>query len=392
MSVAIEAPLPEFFEFIRNGMSIKQDKDGSGLPITRIETIANGTIDESRFGYAGLERAKASKWLLKRGDILFSHINSVEHIGKCAVFDSDLEVVHGMNLLCFRAKPDLADFNYIKYLFRSAHFRSQIMPFVNKAVNQASISIGNLSGIQIRIPTLEEQKRIAAILDQADALRRKRQRSLDRLNQLGQAIFVEMFGDPNLENTKIKRVRIDQVCTVSSGSTPSRGVPENYGGEIPWVKTGEVNGTIITSTEEKVTERGIKSANLRIYPRNSILIAMYGQGKTRGNVGLLSMPATTNQACAVLQANSEINAVFLFEQLKILYRALRQESRGGNQPNLNGAIVSAFPILLPEFALQMDFVSRIISTNKQIERASRQLVALDNLFTSLQYRAFKGEL
>ena len=91
---------------MRNGMSVKQDKSGEGLPISRIETIADSSIDPARVGYAGLTLASCKDWLLQEGDILFSHINSVEHIGKCAVYRGVPEqLVHGMNLLCFRPDP-----------------------------------------------------------------------------------------------------------------------------------------------------------------------------------------------------------------------------------------------------------------------------------------------
>lgn len=74
------------FQFIRNGMNVKQDKSGDGLPITRIETISNAEVDGSRVGYAGVTEDECRNWLLEPGDILFSHINSVDHIGKCAVY------------------------------------------------------------------------------------------------------------------------------------------------------------------------------------------------------------------------------------------------------------------------------------------------------------------
>ena len=77
----------DIFEFIRNGLSVKQDKSGSGLPITRIETIWNAKIDANRVGYADIQDGESEDWLLQKGDILFSHINSVEHIGKCAIYE-----------------------------------------------------------------------------------------------------------------------------------------------------------------------------------------------------------------------------------------------------------------------------------------------------------------
>ncbi|MGC2547091.1 MAG: hypothetical protein WA426_14680, partial [Silvibacterium sp.] len=96
----------DLFAFIRNGLSIKQDRSGEGLPITRIETISVGAIDSSRVGYAGLDIDECRDWLLQPGDILFSHINSVEHIGKCAVYKGvPNHLVHGMNLLCAPLTP-----------------------------------------------------------------------------------------------------------------------------------------------------------------------------------------------------------------------------------------------------------------------------------------------
>src|SRR5262245_45811968 len=92
-----------FFQFIRNGLNVQQDKSGKGLPITRIETISDAEIDATRVGYANLEEGRHDDWLLKPGDILFSHINSVQHIGKCAIYrGTPKRLIHGMNLLCLR--------------------------------------------------------------------------------------------------------------------------------------------------------------------------------------------------------------------------------------------------------------------------------------------------
>lgn len=120
----------EIFQFMRNGMSIKQDKSGDGLPISRIETIADSSIDPTRVGYAGLSLDACKDWLLHEGDILFSHINSVEHIGKCAVYRGVPEqLVHGMNLLCFRPDPTQVTPEFAKYLIRSPSFRDRLSNF-----------------------------------------------------------------------------------------------------------------------------------------------------------------------------------------------------------------------------------------------------------------------
>jgi len=154
--------LGELTEFIRNGISIKQDKNLKGYPITRIETISDGSINRERMGYADIyDLSKYEQYLLTKGDILLSHINSPIHIGKSAVYSpkSDGEkIIHGMNLLCIRLKE--VDSHFINYFFNSKTFRYSLFPFIKHAVNQASINIGNLRNILIPLPPLAEQHRI----------------------------------------------------------------------------------------------------------------------------------------------------------------------------------------------------------------------------------------
>ena len=156
--------LGDLTEFIRNGISIKQDKGLKGYPITRIETISDGSINRERMGYADIyDLSKYEQYLLTKGDILLSHINSPIHIGKSAVYTpisiSDKEkIIHGMNLLCIRLKE--VDSCFINYFFNSKTFRYSLFPFIKHAVNQASINIGNLRNIYISLPPLAEQHRI----------------------------------------------------------------------------------------------------------------------------------------------------------------------------------------------------------------------------------------
>ena len=154
--------LGDLSEFIRNGISIKQDKGLKGYSITRIETISDGSINRERMGYADIyDLSKYEQYLLTKGDILLSHINSPIHIGKSAVYTpiSDEEkIIHGMNLLCIRLKE--VDSCFINYFFNSKTFRYSLFPFIKHAVNQASINIGNLRNIYISLPPLAEQHRI----------------------------------------------------------------------------------------------------------------------------------------------------------------------------------------------------------------------------------------
>jgi type I restriction enzyme, S subunit len=209
----------DIFDFIRNGMSVKQSSDIDGLPITRIETIWNAEIDLSRVGYAGVQFANAKDYLLKDGDILFSHINSVAHIGKCALYSqSHGELVHGMNLLCFRPNQTKILPKYALYTLRSNQFKDQLARSIKKAVNQASVTIGDIKKIQIEIPPLAEQQRIASILDKADLIKRKREFNIEKLGLLAGSIFLEMFGNPNINNKNLRMQNLGEILKVKSGN------------------------------------------------------------------------------------------------------------------------------------------------------------------------------
>lgn len=249
-----------------------------------------------------------------------------------------------------------------------------------------SVSFDRLLEVRLPLPSLAEQRRIAAILDKADALRRKRQRALELLDGLTQSIFMEMFP----KNATLKP--ISALCDVSSGSTPRREDPAHFNGTVPWVKTGEVSGGLINETEEHVTEQGAKSARLRLYAPGTVLIAMYGQGATRGRVGILGVEATINQACAAIVPRFGLNSTFLFCQLKLNYQELRALGRGGNQPNLNGDLIKKFPIIAPPIEQQLKFTAVIDQIERRIQAMRSSLSTIETAFSSLQQRAFAGQL
>ena len=152
--------LKDITSVIQNGASIKQFKEASGIPITRIETIASGDIDESRFGYANIyDIARYSSYVLEDKDILMSHINSPKHLGKCALYTKKNPVIHGMNLLNIRlVNKNVADFIYNYFLTNS--FKTFIWENMKHSVNQASFNISLIEKCFIPIPPLNEQKRI----------------------------------------------------------------------------------------------------------------------------------------------------------------------------------------------------------------------------------------
>ncbi len=163
----MQSTLGEVLAVLRNGVNCKQDKSGNGDMISRIESISDATFDLEKVGYAELTDKDRKKFRLEFGDILFSHINSAVHVGKTAVFDTQLPVYHGINLLLMRPTKAVTP-RYLQYalrqLFESGYWRG----VCKQSVNQASVNQQDISRVEIQYPlSIAEQQRIVGILDEA---------------------------------------------------------------------------------------------------------------------------------------------------------------------------------------------------------------------------------
>jgi type I restriction enzyme S subunit len=215
------------------------------------------------------------------------------------------------------------------------------------SAGQKRVPTAFLAEYEFWLPQLSEQRRIAAILDKADNLRRKRQEAIRLADEFLRAVFIDMFGDPAANSKSLPTKRIEELCLVATGATPSRDRPDFFGGQHPWVKTGEVDCPMILTTEERISDSAIRETNCKLFPMRTLLVAMYGQGKTRGKVGMLGIPAATNQACAAILPSASISPYFLYAQLGLMYEHLRAMGRGGNQENLNLGMIKSLEVLVP---------------------------------------------
>lgn len=137
--------------------------------------------------------------------------------------------------------------------------------------------------------------------------------------------------------------QIKDIASISSGSTPNRNNSEYWNGNIAWVTTGELSSGHVNHTSELITVKAVKETKMRIYPQGTLLMAMYGQGKTRGTVAILEIDAAVNQACAAITVKDG-KSKFLFYQLKNSYQDIRKLSNTGNQENLNADIIKTYQV------------------------------------------------
>lgn len=142
--------------------------------------------------------------------------------------------------------------------------------------------------------------------------------------------------------------RLGDFASVGSGGTPSRAIQAYWGGAIPWISTSLIDFGTIRHADEFITKDGLKNSAAKLLPKGTLLIALYGQGKTRGKVAVLGIEAVTNQACASIELGPDISGEFVFHYLVSRYDAIRNSSNSGSQENLTGQIVKNLPVVLPE--------------------------------------------
>lgn len=241
---------------------------------------------------------------------------------------------------------------------------------------------------QFNLDAMERQKEIVASLQKVETLIKVRQQQLQNLDELVKARFVELFGGIH-DSLLYPYVPVKELTHVISGGTPSRDVLEYWrDGTIPWVKTTELQNKIITEVDEHITSKGLAASSAKIVPPNTTLIAMYGQGKTRGMTGYLGISASTNQACACILPSPEINSVYIWKYFELSYDKLRNMAKGGNQPNLNGNMIKNFPVLVPPIKRQEEYVQFVNQVDKSKVAVQKSLDEAQLLFDSLMQHYF----
>ncbi len=383
-------PLGVIADFIRDGTHGSPARVDEGVPVLSAMNVKGGVLNFETERFASHEEFEAffHRVPLAVGDVLLTIVGT---IGRAAVVEQVRPLVFQRSVAIIRPNPAVLDSRFFYHVTQSTEFQNQLDRAANKS-SQAGVYLGKLAEVLVPVPAVPEQRRIAAILDKADALRTKRREAMAQLDRLAQAIFLEMFGDPVTNPKGIEKRSLSSIAEIATGSTPSRSNSKFYEGTIPWIKTTEVIGCEIFDTEEKLTEEGFKAIRGKLHPEGSIIVAMYGQGQTRGRCGLLRVKASCNQACGVIKPSAYFDSVFMFQQLQMAYERLRALGRGGNQENLNLQLLGDFEVLVPSSALQAEYVNRSTEIHALKVKHRSCLTELHSLFTSLQQRAFSCEL
>jgi len=390
--------LSEILKFIRNGASIKQTKNAGGFPITRIETISDLTINRERLGYAGItDISKYSEYVLRNDDILMSHINSVKHLGKSAIYKKkgDEQIIHGMNLLCLRT-VEFVCADYLNYYFHSPYFYKSIQSFIKPAVNQASITTTDLKKVEISVPSLAKQQHIASELDIVCGILAKQKRQYKLFDDLIKSKFNEMFGDPVTNPMRWKVVEIGEVAKLEGGYAFSSKDYKKSGIRI--IKITNVTKDVLDWDEvEYVSEALAEKCKRFLIKKGDLLMAM-----TRPIIKSLEavkiakatnedLPALVNQRVGRFAIDKDkLSSAYLLEFCKHPLFKSQIEKFGSNslQPNVSSKQVESILIMLPPFDLQQQFAEFVTQVEQSKAKLKAEITQTETLYKALMQKYF----
>ena len=366
--------IPEFF--------------GGTIPWITTVSLKGETIDEKNAVEFITEEAinKSATKLIPSGSLL---IGARVGVGKTAInkiplaTNQDIIAISGIDTERYS----------ISYLMKCIKGFIPYLVSQQRGATIQGITSSILKELDIPSPPLPQQEKIVSVLDTASQLVEKQKALIEKYDLFLKSKFIEMFGDPVLNPMGWEVTTIGDITKVQTGKTPSRKKSEYWeDGTENWAKTTEVNALTIFDTEEKITVQAVQENNLIVFPIDTILIAMYGQGKTRGKVVRLGAPSTINQAFGAILPSKNYNTVFLISQLSSLYKEIRDLGRGGNQENLNLDIVRKIKVTSPPIELQDTYakVAKQVAVLKQKEQ--KKLEKLQTLYDALMQRAFNGEI
>ncbi|OYD90229.1 hypothetical protein CDG76_31370 [Nostoc sp. 'Peltigera membranacea cyanobiont' 210A] len=187
-------------------------------------------------------------------------------------------------------------------------------------------------------------------------------------------------------------VKLGEICSISTGTTPSTNKPEYYIGNIPFIKTAQIVNNRICESDTCISKQAVLDYNLKIYPPKTVFMAMYGQGKTRGQVSLLEIGAATTQNTAAIIPNYKIDSEFLWQYLMNQYEKLREAAHQGQISHLNLGLLKQYKIAFPSPEEQIYITDILKNCDRKIQALEKEITLIDELFHAMLEQLMIGKI
>lgn len=363
---------------------VRKNKEGN----TNVLTISAqyGLINQNEFfNKTVASDDKSNYYLMKKGEFAYNKSYSNGYpFGALKRLDFYDKGIVSPLYICFAASENNQCPDFYVHYFEAGLMNKEIQAFAQEGARNhglLNISVDDFFNSNLLNPPLSEQKKIAEILATQDRVIELKEKLIAEKQSQKKYLMTVLLGDDFKKPFKLNSVTIDKkkwekkklgdICDTFSGGTPSRSHPEYFNGDIPWIKSGELNQENIYETEEFLTKKGIESSSAKMVKKGTLLIAMYGA--TAGVLAVSHIDAAINQAILALIPNIDINPFYLkstiANQIDVAVHRLVQ----GGQPNFNASIINAFELTLPTLPEQKAIADVLSAVDEEISLLQKDL-------------------
>lgn len=302
---------------------------------------------------------------LQKGDILINS-TGVGTAGRVTLFNLDGDYLVDGHITIVRVDQSKVLPTYVLYVLAEGYGFEKLESMARGNGGQIELGLSTIKSLQIPLPPIEIQREIVAELD-----------GYQKIIDAAQTI-VKTYQATIKINSEWERCKIGDVAKLMTGGTPSRSVDEYWeNGTIPWLVSGDIHKGVITACEGRITQKALENSNARLLPRNSVMIALNGQGKTRATVALLAKEGfTCNQSLVSIKPEeSKLDATFLYYQMKSMYRQIRNINGDNQRGGLNMSLIRDLSISIPPIEIQREIVAELGTEQKLID-GNKKLIGI----------------
>ena len=342
----------------------------TGIALIRSLNIFDLNFSYDELAYITDEQAKKLNNVTLEPDDVLLNITGAS-VARCCILPQNLLPARvNQHVSIVRINKELANPYFVQYLLVSPYYKQKLLAIAQGGATREALTKESIENFEITIPNSKKvQDQIAKVLSNYDDLIENNNKRIKILEEMTQKIYKEWFVDfkfPGHETATFKQTELGEIPSdwevsniekyynTSSGGTPSRKQLSYYdNGKINWIKTGELKNTFVIDTEEKITEEGIKNSSAKIFPVNTVVLAMYCG---MGDISIMSKPMATNQACCVfLPKYSYLEYPFSYLFFSNITKEMTNISFGAAQQNLSQEVIKAYNVKFPNKEIVQEF-------------------------------------
>jgi len=380
-----------------------------GTLVLRSSNIQNNQLAFDNNVFVDIELP--DRVIVKENDLLICVRNGSRNlIGKCTLIDKKTEgSAFGAFMSIFRSSIN----EYVFHVFQSEVIQKQIRNNLGATINQ--ITNNDLANFYIPVPPLSEQQKIAQALTDADNYISALEKLIEKKKMIKEGLMVNLLtgkqrlkefafnedgtakGYKDSELGKIPEdweiFQLKDLTYSTAGGTPSTLVDKYWGGENPWMSSGELHLKEVFDVSERITDLGLENSSTKYVPKNSVLIGLAGQGKTRGTVAISRIRLCTNQSIAAIFPSPKFNSDYLYYNLDNRYEELRSLSTGdGGRGGLNLSIINNLSVPFPNLDEQNAIVNNLKTIDNELNVLNTKLSKANLIKQGMMQKLLTGEI